>query len=65
MSANKAKAKAERMKGKGKEAVGKVLGNERLEEEGKGDQAKGGLKEAGEHVKDTGKKVKDAIKDAN
>ncbi len=44
---------AEKAKGKAKEAAGKTVGNERLEAEGKADQAKGDLKQAGEHVKDT------------
>jgi uncharacterized protein YjbJ (UPF0337 family) len=44
--------KAEELKGKVKEGVGKAVGNERLEAEGKADQAKGNLKQAGEKVKD-------------
>jgi uncharacterized protein YjbJ (UPF0337 family) len=42
----------EKAKGKVKETVGKVVGNERLEAEGKGDQVKGDVKQAGEKVKD-------------
>ena len=38
--------------GKAKEATGKVTDNEKLEREGKGDQAKSDLKKAGENVKD-------------
>lgn len=38
--------------GKGKEAAGKATDNERLEAEGKGDQATSDLKQAGENVKD-------------
>jgi uncharacterized protein YjbJ (UPF0337 family) len=38
--------------GKGKEAAGKVTGNEELEAEGKADQAKADIKQAGEKVKD-------------
>lgn len=38
--------------GKIKEAVGKGTDNERLEAEGKGDQASSDLKQAGEKVKD-------------
>ncbi|HEY5222375.1 MAG TPA: CsbD family protein [Microbacteriaceae bacterium] len=38
--------------GKGKEATGKVTGNERLEAEGKGDQVAADIKQAGEKVKD-------------
>ncbi|MEV4133266.1 CsbD family protein [Dactylosporangium sp. NPDC049742] len=47
---------AEETAGKVKEGVGKATGNERLEAEGKVDKASGGLKQAGE-------KVKDAFKD--
>ena len=43
---------AEDLKGKTKEAAGKVTDNERLEAEGKMDQAKADLKNAGEDVKD-------------
>ena len=38
--------------GKGKEALGHVTGNEKMEAEGKADQAKANLKQAGENVKD-------------
>ncbi|HHU09919.1 MAG TPA: CsbD family protein [Intrasporangiaceae bacterium] len=38
--------------GKAKEAAGKVTDNERLEAEGKVDQGKADLKQAGEKVKD-------------
>lgn len=47
---------AEQLKGKAKEAVGQVTGNEQWQAEGKADQASGKIKEAGE-------KVKDAVKD--
>ncbi len=42
----------EDLKGKTKEAAGKVTDNERLEAEGKMDQAKAGMKNAVEDVKD-------------
>jgi uncharacterized protein YjbJ (UPF0337 family) len=54
---DKAKNVAEKAKGKVKEATGRATGNESLEAEGKGDQVKGGLKQAGEHVKDAAKDV--------
>ncbi|MBT9255846.1 CsbD family protein [Phycicoccus sp. MAQZ13P-2] len=38
--------------GKAKEATGKATDNERLEAEGRGDQAKSDVKQAGENVKD-------------
>ena len=43
---------AEEMKGKVKEGVGDMTGNESLEAEGKVDQAKANLKQAGDDVKD-------------
>jgi uncharacterized protein YjbJ (UPF0337 family) len=44
--------KAEEMKGKVKEGVGRATDDEQLEAEGHADQAKGNLKQAGEKVKD-------------
>jgi uncharacterized protein YjbJ (UPF0337 family) len=49
---DKAKNTAEDAKGKVKEAAGKVTGNDRLEAEGKVDQTKSDVKQAGEKVKD-------------
>ncbi|GAB3149301.1 hypothetical protein GCM10027058_11330 [Microbacterium neimengense] len=49
---DKIKNAAEDLVGKAKEAAGKVTGNEKLEAEGKADQAKSDLKQAGENVKD-------------
>ena len=43
---------AEDATGKAKEAAGKATDDERLEAEGKGDQASAGVKKAGEKVKD-------------
>ena len=48
--------KTEELKGQGKESYGKATGDESMESEGKGDQVKSNLKQAGE-------KVKDAFKD--
>jgi uncharacterized protein YjbJ (UPF0337 family) len=47
---------AEHAVGKGKEAAGKATNNEKLEAEGKADQAKSNLKQAAEKVKDAFKK---------
>jgi uncharacterized protein YjbJ (UPF0337 family) len=44
--------KAEEAAGKAKEGVGKATDDESLEAEGKGDQAKSNIKQAGEKVKD-------------
>jgi uncharacterized protein YjbJ (UPF0337 family) len=50
---DKAKNKVEDVVGKAKEAVGKVTGDHDTEAEGKTDQAKSSIKDAGEKVKDT------------
>ncbi|GAA4033292.1 CsbD family protein [Arthrobacter methylotrophus] len=47
---------AEKLHGKGKEAVGDATDNDRLKAEGKGHQVKADLKQAGEKVKDAFKK---------
>ncbi len=49
---DKAKNKAQEMKGKAKEKTGKATGDRDLEAEGQADQVKGNLKNAGEKVKD-------------
>jgi len=49
---DKAKNKAEEVGGKVKEGVGKATGDRSLENQGKVDQTKGNLKQAGEKVKD-------------
>ncbi len=53
---DKIKNAAEKAGGKGKEAAGNATGDESLRNEGKADQAKGDLKQAGEKVKDAFKK---------
>jgi uncharacterized protein YjbJ (UPF0337 family) len=54
---DKIKNTSEDVAGKAKEAVGDATDNEKLQAEGKADQAGANLKQAGE-------KVKDAFKDA-
>ena len=49
---DKMKNKAEELGGKGKETVGDATDNRDLQAEGKSDQVKGNLKQAGEKVKD-------------
>ncbi|WP_190823549.1 CsbD family protein [Saccharopolyspora pogona] len=49
---DKAKNKAEELKGKVEKKVGEATDNEQLEAEGKGKEVKGGLKQAGEKAKD-------------
>jgi uncharacterized protein YjbJ (UPF0337 family) len=53
---DKAKNKVEDLGGKAKEAVGNITGDKDTRDEGKGDQAKSNLKDAGEKVKDAFKK---------
>ena len=53
---DKAKNTAQIAKGKVKEITGKTTGDSKLENEGKVDQMKGNLKQAGEKVKDVFKK---------
>ena len=48
--------KVDDLGGKAKEATGKAAGDRSTENEGKGDQAKANLKDAGEKVKDAFKK---------
>jgi uncharacterized protein YjbJ (UPF0337 family) len=44
--------KAEELRGKAKEGVGRATDDQELEAQGRGDQAKSDLKQAGEKVKD-------------
>ena len=48
--------KTDSVVGKAKETVGDAVGNESMESEGKKDQSKADLKQAGEKVKDAFKK---------
>jgi uncharacterized protein YjbJ (UPF0337 family) len=49
---DKIRNETEKVAGKVKEGLGKATGDERLEAEGKADQVKANLKQAGEKVKD-------------
>lgn len=49
---DKARNKKQNVKGKAKEATGKVTGDRDTELKGKGDQVKSDLKDAGEKAKD-------------
>jgi uncharacterized protein YjbJ (UPF0337 family) len=55
-ASKKAKDKAQAAKGKIKKGAGKVTGDPVLEGEGKAEQAKGNLKQAGEKIKDAARK---------
>ena len=59
--ADKISNKADDLGGKGKEAVGKATGDEQLESEGKGDQAKASIKDGIEKVKDAVSDIKDGL----
>lgn len=50
------KAAAEKVVGKAKETIGHVTHDEKLVAEGKAEQAKGGIRDAAEDVKDVFKK---------
>jgi uncharacterized protein YjbJ (UPF0337 family) len=54
--ADKVKNKIEDLGGRAKEAVGKATGDRETRDEGRADQAKSSLKDAGEKVKDAFKK---------
>ena len=54
--ADKAANKAEELKGKAKEVVGDVTNDDSLKAEGKAEQSKSDVKQAGENVKDAFKK---------
>jgi uncharacterized protein YjbJ (UPF0337 family) len=58
---DKASNKALDLKGKVKETVGKVTGDEDREDEGKVDQTEAALRDSAEKAKDAVSKVKDAI----
>jgi uncharacterized protein YjbJ (UPF0337 family) len=55
-ASDKAKDKAEAAKGKVKKGTGKTLDDPVLEGEGKAEEMKGNLKQAGEKIKDAVKK---------
>jgi uncharacterized protein YjbJ (UPF0337 family) len=59
---DKIENKADDLKGKGKEAAGAATDDNELRAEGKTDQSKASVKDAGEKVKDAAGDVKDAFK---
>lgn len=56
------KGAAKKVEGTIKEAAGKLVGNEKLQAEGKADKLEGSVREATGDVKDAGRKVGDAMK---
>ena len=59
---DKIENKADDLKGRGKEAAGAATDDNELRSEGKADQGKASIKDAGEKVKDAAGDVKDAFK---
>jgi uncharacterized protein YjbJ (UPF0337 family) len=59
---DKVENKGEDVKGRAKEAAGAVTGDDELKNEGRADQSKSSVKQAGENVKDAADDVKDAFK---
>lgn len=60
---DKLKNDSEHAKGKTKEAIGDLTDDASLEAEGRKDQAKADVKNAGESLKEAGRKAKDAVSD--
>jgi uncharacterized protein YjbJ (UPF0337 family) len=61
---DKVKHKAEEVGGKAKEAAGKATGDDELAAQGRGDQAKAGLKQAADKAKDAVNNAVEHVKDA-
>ena len=59
---DKAKHSAQHAKGKVKEGIGHLTGNDRLEAEGKGDQVTADAKKAADKAKDTVKHGAESVK---
>ncbi|MBA8961356.1 uncharacterized protein YjbJ (UPF0337 family) [Rhodococcus percolatus] len=58
----KLRHKAETTEGVAKKTVGKALGNERMEAEGRAQETKGKLKQSGDQIKQAGQKIKNIFK---
>ncbi len=58
---DKAKNKAEELTGKAKQGIGEATDNERLYAEGAAQETAAHAGQAGEHVKDAGRDVRDAL----
>lgn len=59
---DKIKNKLQMGKGRSKEGLGRATGDPYVAAEGRGERAEGGMKQAGEHVKDVGKNIRDGFK---
>ncbi|MFC0531914.1 CsbD family protein [Phytohabitans kaempferiae] len=60
--ADKARNKAEQMKGTVKERIGDATDNERMQAEGAKERTTAKAKQAGEHVKEAGRDASDAFR---
>ena len=58
---DKVKNKTEELAGKAKQRVGDATDNERLIAEGQAEETSANAKQAGEHMKDVGRDVRDAF----
>ncbi|MDB1086375.1 CsbD family protein [Streptomyces sp. ACA25] len=61
MESHKGEGAMDKLKGKAKEAAGKVTGDKRKQTEGETDQAKGGFKESAQDMQDKAKGTKDSL----
>ncbi|GHJ07963.1 hypothetical protein TPA0907_23300 [Micromonospora humidisoli] len=59
---DKAKNKAQELTGAAKERLGDMTDNERMRAEGSTEQSEARARQAGEHVKDAGRDVRDAMR---
>jgi uncharacterized protein YjbJ (UPF0337 family) len=57
---DKVSNKAQDLGGRAKEAAGSLTGDDKMREEGRTDQAKAAIKDAGEHLKDAGEHLRAA-----
>ena len=58
---DKAKNKAEELTGKAKQGIGDATDNESLVAKGQAQETAANTKQAGEHLKDVGRDVRDAL----
>jgi uncharacterized protein YjbJ (UPF0337 family) len=63
--ADKAKDKAEELAGKAKAAMGDATDNRDLEAEGRMQESKADVKQAGEHAQDSGDDITSALRSAS
>jgi uncharacterized protein YjbJ (UPF0337 family) len=59
---DKIKNKLQMGKGRGKEEYGRATRDPYIEAKGRGERAQGGMKQAGEHIKDVGKNIRSGFK---